>query len=258
MKDKEMRMALPTLDGETLRKRKTFLRRVPPFDDLREEDLNTLATSFNSRKYRKKEVIFHQGDDSHALYIVMKGKVRIFRLSPAGDETSIRIFLVHDMVGEFAAVDGRPRSTTAQAMSDCILLEMEQGRFLRCIRNMPELALGLIRHLVGKIRSTTAYAEAMAQYDTAGRLLHFFLHYKDLLGKEIEGGKRYEVDLSMNQTDLASLVGARREWVNRILKNWSARGLIEYRQGRITILDLHAVEKERDRRIEASTNEEDW
>ena len=62
----------------------------------------------------------------------------------------------------------------------------------------------------------------------------------------------------MNQTDLASLVGARREWVNRILKNWRARGLIEYRQGRITILDLHAVEKERDRRIEASANEEDW
>ena len=89
----------------------------------------------------------------------------------------------------------------------------------------------------------------MPTNDAAGRLLHIFLYYKDLFGREIKTEEQYEINLSMNQSDLASLVGARREWVNRILRNWKKQGLIDYRQGKITILDLPAVEEERDRRI---------
>jgi CRP-like cAMP-binding protein len=79
-----------------------------------------------------------------------------------------------------------------------------------------------------------------------------------VLGKEIVAGKRYELDLSMNQADLASLVGARREWVNRILRDWSKRGLIKYKHCKIMILDLPAVEKERDRSIELYSDDEEW
>ena len=64
------------------------------------------------------------------------------------------------------------------------------------------------------------------------------------------------MDLSMNQCDLASLVGARREWVNRILQDWRHRDLIEYKRGKITILDLRAVEEERDRRMELYVDDE--
>jgi CRP-like cAMP-binding protein len=249
--------SLPIRD-EILLKRIEFLREVPLFSGLGEEDLKILARDFYSRKYRKKQIIFHQGDDSRVLYVVMKGKVRVFSVSPAGSETSIRIFSTHEMFGEFAAIDGEPRSTTALAVEACTLLEMDQSKFMQCFREMPELAMGLIRQLVEKLRWTTTYAETIAQYDTAGRLLHIILHYNDVLGKEIDPGKRYELDLSMNQTDLASLVGARREWVNRILRDWRKRGLIEYKRGKLTILDLPAVEEERDRRIELYSDDEEW
>lgn len=247
-----------SMSDEILSKRTDFLREVPLLARLGEENLKVLAGNFHSRKYKRKEIIFHQGDDSKVLYVIMRGKVRIFSISPAGNETSIRIFSERDMIGEFAAIDGQPRSTTAEAVEDCALLEMEHTRFLRCIREMPELAMALIRLLVEKLRWTTAYAETIAQYDTAGRLLHTLLHYNEVLGNEIVAGKRYELDLSMNQTDLASLVGARREWVNRILRDWSKRGLIQYKGGKITILDLPAVEEERDRRIDLYADDEGW
>jgi len=242
---------------DILLKRTAFLRKVEPFSQLGERDLNILAGNFRSRKYKPKEVIFHQGDDSHVLYVVMKGKLRIFSISPAGNETSVRIFSVYDMIGEFAAIDGRPRSTTAQAVQACVLLEMTQRKFLQCLSEMPELAMGLIKLLVEKLRWTTAYAETIAQYDTAGRLLHILLNYNEALGKAVVVGERYEMDLFMNQSDLASLVGARREWVNRILQDWRHRGLIEYKRGKITILDLRAVEQERDRRMELYADD-DW
>lgn len=246
------------LSEEILLKRTAFLKNVALFAKLGEEDLGILAGNFQSRKYRKKEIVFHQGDDSHVLYVIMKGKVRIFSMSPSGNETSIRIFSTYDMIGELAAIDGQPRSATAQAVDDCTLLEMEHTRFLRYTREMPELAMGLLKLLVEKVRWTTAHAETIAQYDTAGRLLHILLHYNEVLGREVDAGKRYELDLSMNQADLASLVGARREWVNRILRDWSRRGLIEYEHGKITILDLPAVEEERDRRIDLYAGDEGW
>jgi len=109
---------------------------------------------------------------------------------------------------------------------------------LRHMREMPNLALGVARLLVSKVRWTAAYAETIAQYDAAGRLLHILLLYNQQFVQEQEADKRYLLDLSLNQTDLASLVGARREWVNRILQDWRKRGLIECQAGKLIILDL--------------------
>jgi CRP-like cAMP-binding protein len=78
------------------------------------------------------------------------------------------------------------------------------------------------------------------------------LLYNEKFGEEIEPGRLYELDLALNQTDLASLVGARREWVNRLLRDWRKRGLISYESGKIIILDLPRVQQERDNRIEVS------
>jgi CRP/FNR family cyclic AMP-dependent transcriptional regulator len=118
---------------------------------------------------------------------------------------------------------------------------------LHLIREMPDFAIGFINLLVQKLRWTTSFAETIAQYNTPGRLLFILLHFKDRLGKEIIKNKLYEIDLHMNQTDLASLVGARREWVNRILKDWRQKGLIKHEKGIITILDLPAVVTELER-----------
>ena len=185
--------------------------------------------------------------------MVFSGKVRIFRISPAGGETSINIFSTYDLIGEFAALDDQPRSATAKALIPTTLLAMTQEQLAFHLRAAPDLALSLARLLVEKLRWTAAYAETIAQYDAAGRLLHILLLYKEQFGEEIEPGKRYELDLALNQTDLASLVGARREWINRLLRDWHKRGLIEYDAGKIIILDLPRVEAERNSRMEVTT-----
>jgi CRP-like cAMP-binding protein len=128
---------------------------------------------------------------------------------------------------------------------------MSAEAFLGHFRSTPDLALQVARLLSQKLRWTAAYAEAIAQYDAAGRLLHILLLYNEQFGEALEAGKRYVLDLSLNQTDLASLVGARREWVNRLLREWERRDLLRYEDGRLTIFDLPRLREERDRRIEA-------
>ena len=235
---------MPTKDG--------FLRHhVPLFASLTDAQLDELNHDLVPRRYTKDDPLFHQSDNNHDLYIVHSGRVRIIRCSPDGYETTLNIYSKGDIIGEFAALDDGPRSATARTLTRCTMLEMPQDRFLHHMRHMPELALAVSRLLVNKLRWTTDYAETVSRYDAAGRLLHILLLYNQRYGVEVEPGKRYKLDLGMTQADLASLVGVNRERVNRILAGWRARGLVDYRARKVTILDLPAAEEERDRRIEA-------
>lgn len=246
------------MQDRTQARRIATLQAVPLFAGVSEKQLAILVEDFRPRDYKKDELIFRQGDESREIYIVLKGKVRIYKISPAGNETSIDIFSTHDVLGEFAALDSEPRSTSAKAISAVTLLVMSQEHFLHHLTTLPGLAINLARLMAGKLRWTAAYAESIAQFDAAGRLLHILLDNTARYGEAVEAGKRYVLDLGLSQSDLASMVGARREWINRILGEWRRRGLLEFDQGVITILDLDRVVAERDSRIEANHGDEAW
>lgn len=246
------------MQDRTLARRIARLKEIPLFTGLSERILTTLVEDLRARDYKKDELLFRQGDESREVYILLKGKVRIYKISPSGNETSIDIFATHDLLGEFAALDNEPRSTAAKAISSVSLLVMSQEHFLHHLQTIPGLAVNLARLMAGKLRWTAAYAESIAQFDAAGRLLHILLDNNSRYGEEIEEGKEYVLDLGLSQSDLASMVGARREWVNRILSEWRRRGLLEFEQGTITILDLPRVIAERDSRIEANQGSDAW
>lgn len=228
-----------------------FLKKVSLFENLSEEDLAHLAQDFQLKTFDKDEILFRQDDTSNDLYIIMKGKIRIYKLATTGGETSINIFSEHDPLGEFAAIDDNPRSATAKTIARTELLIMQKEKFYSHMQQIPELTIAMCKLLVTRIRWTAAFAESVAQYDARGRLLHMLLLYNEAYGIEQENGT-YLLDLSLNQTDLASLIGTRREWVSHLLSEWSKRGLLEYNRGRIIFLDLEKVRKERDSRIEAN------
>jgi CRP-like cAMP-binding protein len=235
-----------------------FLKQAPLCAYLGDQELIAFSQDLRLREYAKGQIVFEQGDPSHILSIILQGKVRVFRLSPSGLETTLTILGKGDLMGEFAAIDEQPRSASALAIGKCALLQMSAETFFGHVRGQPNLALGLMHVLVTKTRWTAAYAETIARYDAAGRLLHILLLFNEKFGEEQQPGQRYVLDLGLNQTDLASLVGVRREWLNRILQYWSKKKLIEYEGGKLIILDLARVRQERDSRLEAILDQTDW
>jgi CRP-like cAMP-binding protein len=240
---------------QALARRIAVLRTMPIFAELSDRELTALADELRPKEYAKDDVIFRQGDESREVYFVRKGKVRIYKISPNGNETSIAIFTTNDVIGELAAIDQDPRSASAKAMTPVSLLSMSQERFLYTLQTVPRFGLGLARMLAHKLRWTSTFAESIAQFDAAGRLLHIILQHNAQYGEELVPDVRYQVNIGLNQSDLASMVGARREWINRILSEWRRRGLLEFDNGVITIIDLPRVRAERDSRIEANNNE---
>lgn len=235
-----------------------FLKQVPLCAHLSDQELIAFSQVLKLREYSKGQMVFQQGDPGSMLSIILNGKVRVFRLTPSGLETTLTILGTGDLIGEFAAIDQQPRSASARAMGKCAMLQMSAETFFGYVREQPNLALGLMHVLVSKLRWTAAYAETIARYDAAGRLLHILLLFNERFGEEQQPGHRYLLDLGLNQTDLASLVGVRREWVNRILQYWSKTRLIEYEGGRLIILDLPRVKQERDSRLETNLDQTDW
>jgi CRP/FNR family transcriptional regulator, cyclic AMP receptor protein len=246
------------MQDKRLAQRIERLGEIPLFAGLKVATLEHFVEDFRLREYSRDDIIFRQGDESREIYIVLKGKVRIFRISPSGNETSITIFSTYDIIGEQAAISNRPRNASAKAIDAVSLLTMSHERFLQHLKDTPGLALNLARLLSQKIDWTASFAESIAQFDAAGRLLHILLYYVERYGEQVVPGKSYRVDLALNQTDLASMVGARREWVNRLLGEWRKRSLLEFERGIITILDLERVVAERDSRIESNNNEAGW
>ena len=181
-----------------LAERFDFLREVPLFIPVKDGVLAYLAEDFRERTYRKGETLFHQGDHSRELYIIKKGKVRIFHLSPGGEETTVAVLAPRQLVGEFAVIDGQPRSATAKTITACTVLELRAEVCLAHLETTPGLALALCKQLVSKARWTSMYAETIAQLDAEGRLLHFLLLYNEEFVSNY--GRQYTTELQQDCT----------------------------------------------------------
>lgn len=245
------------MNGKDLDQKIQFLSKVPPFDDLPSRALSAIGKDFVCRKYKNKELILHQGDATCNLCVLVKGKIKVLTTNEAGNESCLRILGEKDIFGELSAYDTAPRSASAQALKACMILSMDHNHFINHLKNVPNLSFAFIRFLSEKLRWTTHFAHTLAQYDTAGRLLYLITYYKDVFGEEIIADKVYEIDLALNQTDLATMVGARREWVNRLMRKWSKKGFLHYSRGKITICDLPELLAEKNRRM-AIFREESW
>ena len=96
-----------------------FLQETALFRELNQNALTQLAQDFRPRAYRSGDIIFHQGDEGRNLFVIMRGTVRVYHLSPSGEETTITILAPRQLLGDFCGLDGQPRSATAEAISAC-------------------------------------------------------------------------------------------------------------------------------------------
>jgi CRP/FNR family transcriptional regulator, cyclic AMP receptor protein len=129
-----------------------FLRQVPLWAHLTDQELISFCQYLRLRKYARGQIVFEQGDLGHTQYIILQGKVRVFRLTSSGLETTLTILGKEDLVGEFAVIDQYHRSASACAIGKCVLLQISAVIFFGFVRERPNLALSMMHVLVVKIR----------------------------------------------------------------------------------------------------------
>jgi CRP/FNR family cyclic AMP-dependent transcriptional regulator len=216
-----------------------FLQKAPIFAELPADNLGLLEASLRRQPFRSGEIIFRQGDPGHCLYIIEKGRVRIYVLSPDGREISVNIYAAGDVFGELAVLDGLPRSASAIALLRTDTLVLYRDDFLEHLRAFPEIANNLIFILSARLRHTTDYAESLAFLDVRTRLARELLRLAERYGTPTKRG--VEIDLGISQADLASLIGTSRETLNRTLNRLRDEGIIKMAGRNVELVDIEKL-----------------
>ncbi|MDR7484880.1 MAG: Crp/Fnr family transcriptional regulator [Armatimonadota bacterium] len=212
--------------------RMALLRRVVLFSSLSDERLAILEAGLRRHAYRRDTTIFHKGQDGDALYLIESGRVRIFLQTEAGGEHTLALLGPTDFFGELALLDQLPRSASAEAVENSVLYTLGRADFQRELTHAPNLAMALLAALSARQRRMTEYTESLALQDVDGRLAHLLLDMAERHGHQAAG---LVIDLHVTQAELARMIGATRERINRALAAFKAAGLIQMRGRRIVI-----------------------
>ena len=211
----------------------SYLRQVTFFADLAEEDIAQLTSASKRRTFRSGEVIFHRDDPGQVLYMIKEGKVKIALTSPDGQEVSLAVFGKGDYFGEFALLDGLPRSADAIALERVECYTLQRSDFQSAIMKNPKIAIKVMEALTKRLRSTDDMVEDLIFLDVYGRVAKKLLELADAHGVKTEQGVL--IDVRLTQQELASMVGASRESVNKVLGYFTEKDYISTDKHRITL-----------------------
>jgi CRP/FNR family transcriptional regulator len=169
------------------------------------------------------------------LYVVTDGKVKVFRTSPDGRENMLAVLGPGEMFGELSLFDPGPRTATVAAITDCALTSLAHDSLRPWLAGRPELGVQLLQALAQRLRRTNEAMADLVFSDVPGRVAKTLLDLADRFGNADTDGVRVTHDLT--QEELAQLVGASRETVNKALSEFVARGWIRLDGRAVLLLD---------------------
>ena len=210
---------------------------IPFFEELPNEQIEDLSMIITDQVFDRGQIIFSEGDDGNGFYVVVSGRVKIFKLSPEGKEQILHIFGPGDPFGEVAVFAGQHFPANAEAMESSRIFFFPRESFSDLIKNNPSLALNMLAILSKRLRRFANLIDDLSLKEVPGRLAAHLLY----LSGQAEGTEQLE--LNITKTQLASLLGTIPETLSRILGKMLKQGLIESDGRRIKILDREALEE---------------
>ena len=219
----------------------TYFKQVSFFADLSEEEIQALSSATKRRTFRSGEVIFHRDDPGQVLYMIKEGKVKICIISPDGQEVSLTVFGKGEVFGEFALLDGLPRSADAVALEKVECYTLQRSDFQNAILKNPKISILVLEALSKRLRNTNNMVEDLIFLDVYGRVAKKLLELADAHGVKTEEG--VVIDVRLTQQELASMVGASRESVNKVLGYFTDKNFISTDKHRITIHNTNDLKR---------------
>ncbi|HMV62085.1 MAG TPA: Crp/Fnr family transcriptional regulator [Rhodocyclaceae bacterium] len=206
-----------------------YLDRVDLFAGLDEAQMQSLVDRSRLRSFVASTVVVNEGDEGGSMYVVQSGSLKAYLTDKTGREVTLSLLDEGDYFGELALLDDAPRSASVAAVTRSELLQVPRSAFLALIEEHPASMQVVIRNLVARIRALSDNVRSLALEDVFRRVTRAF----ETLAVERDGQRLIERRLT--QQDVASLVGASREMINRVLRELVAGGYVEIEQHHIVL-----------------------
>lgn len=211
------------------------LARAGLFQGVDADAAEALAGDFEIIDSPRGTILFSEGDPGDSLYIVLTGKVKLGRRSSDGRENLVAIMGPSDEFGELSLFDPGPRTATAVVVTDARIAILPKDALVRWVSARPEIALQIMRVIARRLRRTNTMLADLIFVDVPGRVAKQLLQLAQRFGS-IDGGQ-LRVTHDLTQEELAQLVGASRETVNKALADFASRGWLRLEGKSVVILD---------------------
>jgi CRP/FNR family transcriptional regulator, dissimilatory nitrate respiration regulator len=207
----------------------------PLFSGLDGEGLARIKAIAVSRRFRKGESLFVQGEEAGGFYLVLQGRIKIYRLSPQGKEYVLRIVGPGETLAEAAVFSGKTYPATADSLEDSRLYYFRKSDFVHLIRQDPQLALNMISGLSLLLRNLARQVEDLSLHEVSSRLARFLLDQLEKNNLTLAKGVKIPLELKKNL--LASRLGTIGETLSRTLAKMKQRGLLEIKKDALIVHD---------------------
>lgn len=203
---------------------------------LTDQERSALSTVGRSARFANGDVLFSQGDTSDHVLVIKRGRVKVSSDAEGGHQALLGVRGPGDLVGEFAAIDARPRSATVSAIEEIDAVVVTGDRFRFFLRTHPDAAWALLSAVIGRLRESDRRRVEYGAYDVLGRLCRLLLELAAEHGVHACPGAGTTIALPLSQQELAGAAGASREAVSKALRRLRGEGAITTKRRGITIL----------------------
>src|SRR3954469_7718012 len=212
------------------------LKASPLFAALSDSEMEALAARTGSRSYSSGELLFSEGEPCAGLYLIVSGRVRIFKVSASGREQVLAIEGPGSSIAELPVFDGGTYPASAAAVENAGLLFVSKTDFQALCLAHPEVSLKVLQVVGGRLRRLVGIIEELSFTTVRHRLAAFLLRMGDREGVPFT--------LPASNQELASQIGTVRELVSRNLSRFQSEGMLKVDGRSVTIIDLKALEAE--------------
>jgi CRP-like cAMP-binding protein len=205
-----------------------YLRMVDIFQDLAPAEVEEIDRTVTMTTCRPGRVFYAPDEPTEVLFILKKGRVRLYRLTPDGKKLIVGTVEPGAVFGEMAVIGQGMQNTFAEAVDDCLLCVMSRHDVERLILSKPTVGLRMIESMAERLREAEAKLEELAFKAVPGRLAALLLRLRAERGDRITG---------YTHQDLAEAIGATRETVTQTLNELRARDIVALGRKEIEIID---------------------
>ena len=216
-----------------------YLSVLPLFSDLSPVELQCLAAGCQLRRLARGEMVFRVGEPCEAFHVTVLGQVKLFALSPAGQEKVIELIGPGQSFAEALMFTGRPYIVSAQALTDTIVLTVGKPAVLAEIEHDAKFALRMLAGISRRLHGLVHDVQAYALHSGAQRVIGYLL--RDQAAEDCASGEVFTVSLPVSKATIASRLSLTPEYFSRVLHELEAAGLIEIDKRDIRILDARRL-----------------
>lgn len=203
----------------------SFIKSIPIFESLSDEQVGSLGKIVEEKKYQKNNVILWEEDTQHYMYIVASGRVKVVQTSEDGKEHILAIHKRGDFFGEMALLDGKTSPATVIAMEDAKVQLIARDNFERFLLTNDKVKTQIISMLCSRLRESWLMLKVMSFSDAEHRITAVLEQLGKLNGVKDERG--IIITLKLMHKDIADYANVSRETVTRLLNRFAREGKIE-------------------------------